>query len=82
MFYPLTTCVYGTLVWCATKIVVMQAKVLSIIFATEGKDGLFYTGFRASVSGVICAYKICTEKPVSVGDVFPYELLEKLAPRG
>ena len=59
----------------------MQAKVLSIIYTTEGKDGLFYTGFRASVSGVIAAFKTCTEKPVAVGDTFPYDLLEKLAPR-
>ena len=65
-----------------TKTVAMQAKVLSIIYATEGKDGLFYTGFRASVSGIIGAFKTCTEKPVAIGDSFPYDLLEKLAPRG
>jgi len=60
----------------------MQAKILSILYSTQGKDGLWYTGIKTSTGGFIGTFKVCSEKEVKVGDMVPFELLEKLAPRG
>ena len=59
----------------------MQAKVIAIIYASVGKDELHYTGVKVSVSGLIGAYKVCSEEALKVGQVLPLDLLEKFTPR-